>query len=177
MVIRGKLVGDKEQGKGIAKKIAYAGMLIALAMIFSYVESFLVLPLAIPGVKLGLANLVVLTGLYYMKPGEVLGISVARIVLVSFLFGNMASLIYSLAGGLLSFAVMVLLKKTNAFSTIGVSVTGAVSHNLAQVLVAALVVNNVKMFYYLPILMLCGIVTGIIVGVVSRNCLKIIAKL
>ena len=90
-------------------KIAYCGMLTALAMIFSYVESLIPINFGVPGIKLGLANLVVLTGLYYLRPGEVLAVSVCRILLVGFMFGSGISILYSLAGGLLSFAVMLLL--------------------------------------------------------------------
>ena len=110
--------------KSPAKRVAYCGMLVALAMIFSYVESLIPLNFGVPGIKLGLANLVVLSGLYRMKPGEVVVVSFARILLLGFLFGNGVSIIYSLAGGLLSFVIMLVLIKKGGFSEIGVSVAG-----------------------------------------------------
>ena len=99
-----------------AKRIAYLGMLTALAMIMSYVESLIPIGLGIPGIKIGLANLVVLTGLYYLKPQEVILVSVTRILLIGLLFGNGVSVIYSLAGGVVSFFVMLFIKKTGTIS-------------------------------------------------------------
>lgn len=157
------------QEKNIAKKIAYAAMLTALAMIFSYVEALIPISVGVPGVKPGLANLVVLLGLYFMRPGEVLLISVTRILLSSFMFGNMAALLYSLAGGLLSFAVMALLKRCKGFSMTGVSIAGAVSHNLAQLAVAVLVLGNWKILYYLPALLLAGAGAGVLVGILGKQ--------
>ena len=107
--------------ENLSKKIAYCGMLTALAMIFSYVESLIPLSIGIPGIKLGLANLVVLSALYFMRPHEVLAVSAARILLTGFLFGNGISIIYSLAGGMLSFLVMFFLKKKGSFSMTGVT--------------------------------------------------------
>ena len=138
----------RQEGKTVAKKVAYCGMLVALSMIFSYVEALIPISFGVPGIKLGLANLVVLSGLYRMKPAEILSVSVARILLIGFLFGNGMSIIYSLAGGLLSFLVMLLLKKTGGFSAIGVSIAGGVSHNIGQILVAAAVLKSSGVFYY-----------------------------
>lgn len=157
------------QGKQAAKKTAYAAMLTALSMIFSYVEALIPISVGVPGVKPGLANLVVLLGLYFMRPGEVLLISVTRILLSSFLFGNMAALWYSLAGGLLSFTVMALLKRCRGFSMTGVSIAGAVSHNLAQLAVAALVLENMKILYYLPALLMAGTGAGALVGILGKR--------
>ncbi|MBQ6469218.1 MAG: Gx transporter family protein [Lachnospiraceae bacterium] len=159
-----------------AKKTAYCGMLTALAMIFSYVESLIPISFGVPGIKLGLANLVVLSALYFMSPGEVLAVSAARILLLGFLFGNGMSILYSLAGGLLSFAVMLTLMKNRGFSEIGVSVAGGVSHNIGQILVAALVLHSLKLFYYLPVLILSGLVTGILIGILGGRIRKILAK-
>lgn len=151
-------------------------MLTALAMIFSYVESLIPISFGVPGIKLGLANLVVLSALYFMSPGEVLAVSAARILLLGFLFGNGMSILYSLAGGLLSFAVMLTLMKNRGFSEIGVSVAGGVSHNIGQILVAALVLHSLKLFYYLPVLILSGLVTGILIGILGGRIRKILAK-
>lgn len=153
----------------MAKRIAYSAMLVALAMVFSYVEILIPFSFGIPGIKLGLANLVVLTGLYFLKPIQVAEISIIRIVLVSFLFGNMASLIYSLAGGILSFLVMLLLIKCKGFSAVGISAAGGVSHNVGQLIVAMCVVENINIIYYLPVLMITGLVTGILIGIVGER--------
>ena len=158
----------------MAKKVAYAGMLVALAMVFSYVEALIPINFGIPGIKLGLANLVVLSGLYRMKPGEIFLVSAARILLVGFLFGNGVSIIYSLAGGVLSFVVMYILIRTGGFSPVGVSVAGGVSHNIGQILIAAAVLQSSKIFYYLPALIISGVVTGFLMGVLSVRVLKAI---
>jgi len=151
----------------VAKRVAYCGMLTALAMVFSYIEVLIPFHFGVPGIKLGLANLVVLTGIYYMRPLEVLVISVMRILLVGFMFGNGMSILYSLAGGLLSLGVMLLLSKIQAFSKVGVSIAGGVTHNIGQLLVAMLVVRTTHLVYYLPVLIFAGVVTGFLIGIVS----------
>ena len=153
----------------MAKRVAYSAMLVALAMIFSYVEALIPFSFGIPGIKLGLANLVVVIGLFFLKPLQVFGILIARIVLVAFLFGNMSSLLYSLAGGILSFCVMLVLKKCKGFSIIGISMAGGVSHNVGQLVVAACVVENVHVFYYMPVLLVVGLITGMLIGTVGQR--------
>lgn len=153
----------------MAKKVAYSAMLVALAMIFSYVEALIPFSFGIPGIKLGLANLVVVIGLFFLKPGQVFGILIVRIVLLAFLFGNMASLLYSLAGGILSFCVMLLLKKCKGFSITGISMAGGVSHNVGQLVVAACVVENIHVFYYMPALLVAGLITGMLIGIVGQR--------
>ena len=153
----------------MAKKVAYSAILVALAMIFSYVEVLIPFHFGIPGIKLGLANLVVVIALYLLKPSQAFCISVVRIVLVAFLFGSMSSMIYSLAGGVLSFAVMLLLKKSKGFSMMGISIAGGVSHNVGQLLVAAIVVENLSVFYYMPVLLIAGLITGMLIGIVAQK--------
>lgn len=153
----------------MAKRVAYTAILIALAMIFSYVEVLIPFHFGIPGIKLGLANLVVVIALYILKPAQVMVISIARIVLVSFLFGNMSSMLYSLAGGILSFFVMWLMKKIKGFSMLGISIAGGVSHNVGQLLLAAVVVENMSVFYYMPVLLVAGVITGMLIGVVAKK--------
>lgn len=160
----------------MTKRIAYAGMLTALALIFSYVETLLPVSFGVPGIKLGLANLIVITGIYFMRPTDVFGIMVARIFLASFMFGNMAALIYSLVGGILSFAVMLLLSRRKRLSMIGVSMAGGVSHNIGQILVAMYVVENANLLYYLPILCISGVLTGMLIGYIGKKCLPLIRK-
>lgn len=148
------------------KRVAYSAMLTALAMIFSYIETLIPFSFGVPGIKIGLANMVVLLGLYFLKPLQTMAVSVLRIVLTSFLFGNMASLLYSLAGGLLSFLVMLLLiKKCKGFSTVGISIAGGVSHNIGQLAVAAYVLQSTSVLYYLPVLMIAGLLSGMLIGI------------
>ena len=136
----------------MTKKLTISALLVALAMILSYVEVLIPFNFGIPGIKLGLANLVVVVALY---------------LLVSFTFGNMAALLYSITGGLLSFAVMVLCRRIKGLSTMSVSVAGGISHNIGQILVAVFVVKNLNLLFYLPVLMIAGIITGLLIGLVA----------
>lgn len=154
------------------KKLAMMGLFTALAMIFGYVEAILPISIGIPGVKLGLANLLVVFALYRLRPWEAFWINVVRIILVSFMFGNLSMMIYSLAGGVLSFAVMALLKKSGKFSIYGVSVAGGVFHNVGQLIVAMLVLETVSLVYYGPVLLISGLITGLLIGIVAQEVLK-----
>lgn len=158
-------------------KVAYWGVFTALALIFSFVESLVPIHFGIPGVKLGLANLIVITVLYQTGWRDALLISVVRIVLAGFLFGNMFSIIYSLAGGVLSLLVMTLLKKYCGFSMIGVSVAGGVSHNIGQLLLAMAVVETVSIGYYLPVLLIAGVMTGFVIGLIASEVVKRISSI
>ena len=133
----------------------------------SHVEVLIPFNFGIPGIKLGLANLVVVVALYLLNARQALMISVVRILLVSFTFGNMAALLYSIPGGLLSFAVMVLCRRIKGLSTMSVSVAGGISHNIGQILVAVFVVKNLNLLFYLPVLMIAGIITGLLIGLVA----------
>ena len=116
------------------------------------------------------------TGLYILAPMEVLLVVILRVLLVGFMFGNGMSILYSLAGGILSFLVMLLLKRIKGFSMIGISIAGGVSHNIGQIVVAMCVLENTKLIYYLPVLMIAGTVTGILIGVVSRKILPAVSQ-
>ena len=151
------------------RKIAYLGVFLALALILSYVESLIPFYLGIPGVKLGLTNLIVVVMLYCTGTKEAFGVSVARILLAGVLFGNLFSILYSLAGGVLSFIVMCLLKKTGRFHVISVSVTGGISHNLGQLIAAAFVVETYDIFYYMPFLLIAGVATGFVIGMLAQE--------
>ena len=153
----------------MSKKVAMTGMFVALAMIFSYVEVLIPINLGIPGMKLGLANLVVVVTLYVLGVKTAFAVSIIRIILVSMTFGSLSAMLYSMAGGLLSFAGMVLFKKIRALSVIGVSVIGGVLHNAGQVIVAMAVVENVMLVSYFPPLMIAGTITGALIGIVSSN--------
>ena len=124
------------------KRIAAIGLLIALAMILSYVETLFPVFFAVPGMKLGLTNLVIIVALYTLKPMDAFLVNIVRIVLVAFTFGNMFSMIYSLAGGMLSFLVMYLLKRSDRFGAVGISAAGGVAHNLGQIIVAIFVLEH-----------------------------------
>lgn len=155
-------------------KTAYMGLFLAFALICSYVESLIPFYFGVPGIKLGLANLVVVMVMYCIGGKEALGLSALRILLAGFLFGNMFSIFYSFAGGLLSFAIMALLKKTGKFRVVSVSVAGGISHNIGQLLAAALVVSDYHIFYYGTVLVLAGAITGLLIGILSQ---EVIARL
>lgn len=155
-----------------SKKVAYCAMFTALSMIFSYIEALVPLSVGIPGIKLGLSNLVVVSGLYILPAGWVFLVLILKVTLMSFLFGNLSMLLYSMAGGVLSFFVMLAVKKTKGFSMIGVSIAGGVSHNIGQLIAAALVVESAAPFYYMPILMIAGAGAGMVIGVVALRVRK-----
>ena len=151
------------------RKTAYMGLFLAVAMICSYIETLIPFSVGIPGIKLGLANIVVVLMLYAVGTKEALLVSVLRIVLVGILFGNAFSILYSLSGGILSFLVMFLMKKTDKFSCISVSITGGISHNIGQIIVAAWIVNSYNVFFYVPVLLLAGLLTGLLIGVIVKE--------
>lgn len=158
-------------------KVAYFGVFTALALIFSYVETLVPIQFGIPGVKLGLANLIIVIALYRMRLPEAYLLSVVKVLLAGFIFGNYFSIAYSLAGGILSLTVMALLRKIGGFSVIGVSVAGGVFHNIGQLMVAAIVVETFSVIYYFPVLLIAGAVTGFLIGIASDSMLKRIANL
>lgn len=155
--------GSDERDKK-PKMIAAYGMMIALAFLLSYVETLIPINLGFPGMKLGLANLVTIVGLYTIGVRGTIVISLTRIILVGFTFGNMFSMFYSLGGGGLSLLLMIFFRKREWFSQTGISVIGGAGHNIGQLLVAALVVENSAVFYYLPFLLAAGTVAGALIG-------------
>jgi heptaprenyl diphosphate synthase len=154
------------------KQIALRGMLVALAMVLSWFESRVSLGIMIPGMKLGLTNLVVMIALYRLSEKDAIFINIIRILLVSMTFGNMFSMVYSLAGGLLSGTVMIILKRTKKFSMTSVSVAGGIFHNVGQIVVAMILMQTLALFYYLMVLWISGIVSGIIIGILSAEMVK-----
>ena len=162
----------------MVKKVAKYGVLVALAFIFSYVETLIPFEMiGIPGIKLGLANLVVLVAMYILRSSDAFVISLVRIALVGFTFGNPYSAIYGLAGGLLSFAVMALVKKFGWFGMMGISLLGGIFHNVGQMFVAIRVVENVRVAYYFPVLMISGAITGAVIGLVAEQIVKRLRRL
>ncbi len=154
------------------RKTAYLGLFLALALICSYVESLIPFYFGIPGVKLGLTNIVVVWMLYSIGAKEACLISVLRILLAGFLFGNPFSILYSLGGGILSFLVMALIKRTGKFQVVSVSVLGGIFHNVGQLFVASVAVENLNLFYYTPVLLAAGFITGFLIGILSQEMIR-----
>ena len=153
-------------------RVAYFGVFTALALMFSYIETMIPIQFGVPGIKLGFANIMIVIMLYKSSAKEAFLLSIVRIMLSGFLFGNLSSILYSIAGGVLSLEIMTLLKKQGGFSVIGVSVAGGVSHNVGQLIVAMLVVETYQVGYYFPVLLVAGVLTGLGIGVVSQEVLK-----
>ena len=154
------------------KRIAFCGLVLALALIAGYAESLIPVAVAIPGIKLGAANSVILILLYLVGVKEAYIVNISRVMVAGFMFGSMSSIIYSLSGAVLSLTVMVLLKKTDLFSVSGVSMAGGVFHNIGQLLMAALVLETTAVWYYLPILIISGSITGLLIGFLTREIYK-----
>lgn len=159
------------------KHIAYRGLLLAFAMILSYVEAQIPFFFGIPGMKLGLANLAVLLALFLFGAGEAFTLNMIRIILSSFLFGNMSMLLYSAAGGLFSFAAMLFMKRQKVFSIVGISMGGGVFHNVGQLLTAFFVVRTGGIFYYMPVLLVAGVITGFVNGIAASAVLPYIKRI
>lgn len=140
-------------------------MLVAAAFVLSYVEALIPISLGVPGVKLGLPNLVIVLCLYECSPSQTVGISLARVVLTGLTFGSLSTMAYSLTGSMLSLAVMFLLKKAKKFSVYGVSIAGGIAHNIGQILVAMTVLQTGLLVYYLPFLLVAGCLAGAAIGV------------
>ena len=155
-----------------SKRIATYGLFIALAFIFSYIESLIPIPFPVPGIKLGLANLVIIITIYGVGIKEALILSVIRIILVGLIFREPSTLLFSLAGGLFSWLLMAIFFKLKLFSMVGISVIGGITHNIGQIAVAMLYVNNSGLIYYLPFLMISGVVSGTLIGILGALTIK-----
>ena len=149
------------------KKITTLALTVSLALILSFIESRIPAFIAIPGIKVGLANIAVIFTLYKLGVREAITVSVIRVFLVSMLFGSPVSLIYSISGAVLSLLTMIILKKLTPLTEIAVSVSGGVMHNVGQIAAASFMLETNVVVYYLPFLMLSGTVAGIAVGVIS----------
>jgi heptaprenyl diphosphate synthase len=147
--------------------VAQVALLASLALIFSYVEALIPYNPGIPGIKLGIANVVTVIALYKFSAKEAAAVSLIRIVVAGLLFTGLFGMLYSLAGAALSLAGMIILKKTDLFSVIGVSMAAGVLHNMGQLLVAATLIEDLRIFFYYPVLMFSGITAGILVGIIS----------
>jgi len=162
------------------KKLALNSILISLAVVLSYIERFIPLDLIIPvpGIKLGLANIVTMFALFFMGLTSAVAVTVLRCILASFLFGGMSSLLYSLAGAFMALMVMTVLKTgyNKAFSILGISMGGAAAHNTGQILMASLMMRNAAIFAYLPVLLMTGLVTGLLTAIIAVNLFSIVEK-
>ena len=154
------------------KKLVTLAVTISVAMILSFVESRIPAFVAIPGVKVGLANIAVIFALYKMGWREAITVSVIRVILVALLFGSVVSLAYSIAGALISLSLMILLRKIGIFTEVAVSVVGGITHNIGQILIAFLLLETKVVFHYLPFLLVSGVIAGIAVGVASALLIK-----
>lgn len=162
----------KRQRKNNAGNAATLAMLIALAMIFSYIESQIPPFFTVPGMKLGLTNVVVLVALYKRGSASAMTVNIIRIVLVSLLFGGISAMIYSLSGGMLSTFIMILMKRTGKFKTVTVSAVGGVSHNAGQIIAAMFMLNTTGIVWYLAVLWFTGMITGILIGLLGELLLR-----
>ncbi len=160
------------------KKTAFLGIATSVALIFAYVEAILP-PIwtAVPGIKVGLPNLIIILVLYLFGFKQATIVSGIRIIIVSMLFGTAMTLAYSVAGAVLSLVLMGILKKTDKFSTVGVSIAGAVSHNLGQIIVAIFLFDTIQIGYYMVVLAITGTIAGVFIGIGSNLLLKRINKI
>ena len=154
------------------KKVPIYGMFIALALVMSYVENIFPLHMGIPGAKIGLPNIVIVIALYKAGEKSACIISMIRIILVGFLFGNLFGIVYSIMGAMFSLGTMIFLKKKTDFTVYGVSCIGGIMHNVGQLAAAIIVMETKELVCYLPVLTVVGAVTGILIGIVSGNLLK-----
>lgn len=159
------------------KKVAFLGMCIALSMVLSYFESLIPPLMAVPGVKMGLPNIVMVFMLYKVGAKDTAIVSILRVVLVGILFGTPLSMIYSLAGAALSLIGMIILKKTNLFAPVTVSVVGGILHNVGQIATACFVMDTAEIAYYLPVLLITGTIAGILIGLCAAMILKRLEKM
>lgn len=160
-------------------KMVYMSLLTALALILFIFEGMIPLPFITPGAKLGLANLIIMIAVYTLSCKEALTVLLLRIILSTLFAGNISTFMYSLAGGLLSFVIMIIVKKLGGkyISVIGVSACAAVFHNIGQLLVASLILENLGVMLYLPVLSIAGIGTGIFVGLSANIMLNHLNKI
>ncbi len=158
------------------KRLVTLSSLIAVAMILSYIESMIPAFVAVPGVKIGLSNIATVFALYALGWPYAICVSLVRVFLSALLFGNFVSLIYSISGAALALLVMILLKKADIFSSVGISVAGGVCHNIGQVLAACIVMKTATLATYIIPLLVSGTVAGIVIGIVAGNLVERIKK-
>lgn len=153
-------------------KVAHFGVLVALALILSYVETWIPINFGIPGIKLGLSNLVIIISIYKYGLKKSFFLGITKVLLSNILFGNLSSMIFGLIGMICSVFLMCILKKTRKFSVIGISMAGGIAHNLGQIFVAMFIIQSFAIIFYLPFLLLSGMITGILIGIVANEIIK-----
>ena len=146
------------------KRITYTGMFVAIAMVFSYLESMIPVNIAVPGIKLGLANMVTIVVMYRLRISDAWIVSLVRVVLSSLLFGNMTVMVYSMVGAVLALLVMTLCRKKDLFGLLGTSILGGVNHNAGQIAMAALLMKSGNIMLYMPVLCISGTIAGVCIG-------------
>ena len=163
-----------QRGSSSAQFVARVALMASLALIFSYIEAIIPYNPGIPGIKLGIANVVTVIALYKYGWKEAASVSVIRIIVAGLLFNGVFGMLYSLAGAVLSLIGMIGLKKTGLFSAIGVSMAAGVLHNMGQLFVAAALIEDLRIFFYFPVLLFSGIAAGILVGIISTMVLRVV---
>ena len=149
------------------QKIALLGISVSIAIVLSYIEAIIPSFVPIPGVKIGLANIAIMFIMYKLDFLSATIVSAVRLVTVFLIFGGLVPFLYSVAGAALSLLVMYLMKRFTPFSEIGVSVAGGVSHNVAQIIVAIFMFSTGSLIYYLPVLLISGTISGVLIGIIS----------
>ncbi len=174
-------MSENPKRKNTASKtrmLVFISVLVAQGMILSFIESMLPIPFIAPGAKLGLANIITLSAIYLLTFKQASAVVLLRVLLTATTFGSLSSFLYSFAGGVLSLLVMAAILKVfkGEISLIGVSIAGSVAHNLGQLFVAAIIIHNVLILTYLPILLIVAIPTGIFVGIVAKILIKYLER-
>ena len=159
------------------KTISKIAVFSAIAIIFGYIESLFPLPLPVYGAKVGISNIVILTSLYILTTPVSWGIMLIKTFVSSLLFSSFSAFLYSVSGGIFSILTMSILKKTKKFSIVGISIAGGVSHNIGQLIVAAIFLKNINIFYYLPFLIIIGTISGGVIGIISQIIIKRFLKI
>lgn len=160
------------------RRIALLGVLTSVALVLSYLEVMLPpISTAVPGIKMGLPNIIIIFLLYKFGLKEAVTVSLIRVFIVALLFGNVMTLAYSVAGAVLSLGLMTLFKKLDFFSQVGVSIIGGISHNLGQILVAIFLFDTIQIGYYMIVLSITGTIAGVVIGIISSILVKKLEKL
>lgn len=152
-----------------SKYVASLGLFSAFAVIASYIESLIPIHIGIPGIKIGLPNIIIVLVLYLLDAKSAIIVNIIRIIIVGAMFGNAFSILFSISGAIVSFLIMYLVKKINKISMLGVSVCGGVAHNIAQIVIASFIVKTYNLNYYLPFMIIGGLITGILIGILSMT--------
>lgn len=158
--------------QSLSRKITILGLLTALGILLGYIESLFIIPIRVPGIRLGISNIITVFCLYLFGPYEAFSVLISRVLLSGLMFGNGISILYSISGAIISLIVMSLAKRYLNFSVVGISVLGGVFHNIAQLVVATILVQNYSVLVYAPFLVMVGVIAGVIIGIISDLLIK-----